>query len=153
MGYTAEVEDQPDLTIPEDTIVPARLDEIKIHEFTWTDYKDKDNPGKPMQKTSQVFNWWFEVTGGEYKGRRVKGQTDLRLSNHPRNKFRMWAEALLGRDLPVGMKIDTDDLVGLACELSIKHKADKKDASKKYEEIDEVMPLDGGAGWSQEPPF
>ena len=150
MGYTLEVEDQPDLTIPEDTIVRARLDEIKLHEFDWVDRKK--NP--PENKHSQILQFWFEVTDGEYKGRRIKGETDFRVSNHPRNKFRLWAEALLQRELPVGMKIDTDDLTGLSADVSVRHRPDKRDPSKKFEEVDEVIPINGGSGWgTTDPPF
>jgi hypothetical protein len=149
MGIQLTVEDQPDLTIPEDTIVRARLDEIKVRGFDWVDRKVTP----PQQKHSEVLEWWFEVTEGEYKSRKVKGQTDVRVSNHPRNKFRVWAEALLQRTLPVGTAIDTDDVVGLIADLNIRHRPDKKDASKIYEEVDEVMPINGGAGWSDEPPF
>lgn len=147
MGFTLEVEDQPDLTIPEDTIVRARLKEIKLREFDWTDRQTNE------QKHGKALEWWFDVLDDRFPNRSVKGQTDFRVSNHPRNKFRMWAEAILGRELPVGMKIDTDDLTGMVCEISIRHRSDKKDPSKKYEEVDEVMPADGGAGFSDEPPF
>lgn len=154
MGLQFTVEDAPDLTIPEDTIVRARLSEIKLHSFTWTDYKDKDQPGVPVQKEGTVLQWWWEVTANnEYKGRRVKGETDAKITNHPRNKFRAWAETLLGRELPAGIAIDVDDIVGLSADISIGHKADKKDPSKKYEYVDEVIPITGGFSVADEPPF
>jgi hypothetical protein len=86
-----------------------------------------------------------------YIGRRVKGSIDARLSNHPKNQFRMWAEAMLDRQIPVGMVIDTDDLVGLSAEIVIGHRPDKKDPNKVWEEVAGVIPLSGAQ--SSEPPF
>jgi len=154
MGYEFECEDQPDLTIPEDTILKARLTEIKLREFEWTDTKATP----PEKKKGQALEWWWEITDeqrgdGKYKGRKVKGQTDAKLSNHTRNKFRPWAEALLDREIPPGMRINTDDLVGLNAEISIGHRKDKKDPSKVYEQVDEVIPLVGSGAYDDSPPF
>lgn len=146
MGLTFVTEDAPDLTLPEDKIFRAQLKEMKLHTFTWTDYK----VSPPEQKEGRTLQWWWEVqTNDEYNGRKVKGECDPKLSNHPRNRFRMWAESLLQREIPVGMPIDTDDLVGLTADITIRHRPDKKDPTKKYEEVDEVMPVAGDDG----PPF
>ena len=154
MGLEFEVEDQPDLTIPEDTICRAKLVDLKKHTFDWTDYKDKERPGQPVKKVGETLQWWFEVTEGQHKERRVKLETRCKITNHPRDKFRLTAETLLGRELPYGTRINTDDLVGLSADISVKHRADKKDPSKFYEEVDEVMPIthafDVGQG---QPPF
>lgn len=154
MGLTFEMTDAPDLTLPEDKIFRAQLVDMKLHEFSWTDYKDKDRPGQPVQKTGRTLQWWWEVkSGDEYNGRKVKGECNPDLSNHPRNRFRPWAEALLNREIPLGMKVDSDDLVGLSADITIRHRPDKKDPAKKYEEVDEVMPIASGVGLSDEPPF
>lgn len=148
MGLQFTVEDAPDLTLPEDKIFRAKLLEIKEKTFTWTD--TKVNP--PEERVSTVLQWWWEVrSSDEYSGRKVKGECDAKISNHPRNRFRQWAEALLQRELPVGMGIDVDDLVGLVADITVRHKPDKKDPSKKFEEVDEVMPVT--ATWNDEPPF
>lgn len=153
MGLQFTVVDAPDLTLPEDKIFRARLVEMKVHTFMWTDHK----VSPPEQKEGEVLQWWWEVQSqDEYNGRRVKGETDAKISNHPRNRFRLWGESLLGRELPMGMNLDTDDLVGLAADITIRHKPDKKDPAKKYEEVDEVMPATGGQqndGWNSPPPF
>lgn len=156
MGLQFVVEDAPDLTLPENKIFRAQLKEIKLHTFTWTDYRDPAAPGQPVQKEGSVLQWWWEVQSGDaYSGRKVKGETDPKISTHPRNKFRGWAETLLGRELPPGLTVDVDDLVGLSADITVKHVADKKDPSRKYEEIDDVIAIggDGGTGWGQEPPF
>lgn len=152
MGLQFVVEDAPDLTLPEDKIFRAQLVEIKEHSFTWTDRKE--NP--PVERTATTLQWWWQVkSSDEYNGRKVKGECDPKLSNHPRNRFRMWAEALLQRELPLGMQIDSDDLVGLTADITVRHRPDKKDPSKKYEEVDEVMPVTStSGGWgTDEPPF
>lgn len=153
MGLEFEVEDQPDLTIPEDTICRAKLVDLKLHRFDWTDYKDKDSPGVPVKKTGETLQWWFEVTAGDHTGRKVKLETRAKITNHPRDRFRLTAETLLGRELPYGTKINTDDLLSLSADISIRHRPDKKDPSKKYEEVDEVMPITSGFDLDSAPPF
>lgn len=149
MGFTTTVEDAPaPELIPEDTIVQARLLDITDKTINWTDKNTKE------AKSALFLNWKWEITGaGEYQGKWVYGSCDARLSNHPSNKFRNWSESLLGRQLGVGDPFDTDELIGLSAEISIKHRADKKDPEKKYAEVDEVIPLDGGFQLSDEPPF
>lgn len=146
MGYTAEVEDEKVDIIPEDTIVRAQLLEIAPKEISWTD-KQTHEP-----KSTTILEWKWEVVTGEFKGKWVRGSCDAKLSSHPGNRFRNWSESLLGRQLPVGTAFDTDDLIGLQADISIRHRADKKDPAKKYVEVDEVIPLGGGFDL-EEPPF
>ena len=147
VGEILECIDEPDRTIPEDVVIRARVDEIKKRTFTWMD--GKSDP--PVEKETTVREWWFEVTDGEHKGRRVKGQTDVQLGNGSRNKLRQWIEAILDRDIAVGARLDIDDLVGLPVDITIRHKADKKDPSKKYEEVDGVIGVSASDGWGQVP--
>lgn len=148
-----ETEDEPDLTLPEDSIHRARLEEIKLRTFSWTDHKAKP----PVLKESTSLEWWWTITGTrlgeEYLGRKVKGECNPKLSNRGDNRFRVWAEALLNRDIPVGMKIDTDDLVGLEAEIVIGHRPDKKDPNKTWEFVSDVAPSMGGSSNTSEPPF
>lgn len=148
MGLTFTVEDAPDLTIPEDTILRARLNDISDKTLNWKDRKTGED------KSSVILEWAWEVVGeGEYKGRTVKGTCDAKISNHPNNKFRVWAESLLGRELPMGMGVDTDDLIGLVADISVGHRPDRKDPAKKWEFVDEVIPVSGGFTVDSEPPF
>lgn len=147
MGLTFVTEDQPDLTLPEDSVHTARLLEIKPRTINWTNADGA--------QTRDVLEWWWEITKSsddQYVGRRVKGECAAKISNHPNNRFHAWAETLLGRQIPVGMGIDTDDLIGLQAEISIGHRQDKKDSNKVWEYVDEVMPVDGGFDLN-EPPF
>lgn len=144
------VEDAPDLTIPEDTIVRARLQEVKEKTIEWKDKKT----GEPKEAT--LLEWWWEVIDervgeGMYQGRKIKGECDARLTNHERNKFRNWSEAILGRELGVGMGVDPEeDLVGLVAEISISHRKYMKNKEERIaEEVDEVMSITA----SDEVPF
>ncbi len=143
-------EDEPDLTLPEDSIHRARLEEIKLRTFTWTDYKAKP----PEEKEGKTLEWWWEITstrlGPEYVGRKVKAECNPKLSNKGDNRFRNWAEALLDRQIPVGMAIDTDDLVGLEADIVIGHRKDRKDPNRTWEFVSDVAPTEGG---QMEPPF
>lgn len=152
------VADEPDKTVPEETIHKAKLVDLSIREFKWTDTKDKDRPGVPIEKTAQEMIWWFEITEGDFANRRIRGQTRPSpdgnwLTNSARNRTRQWAETLLGRELGVGARLNRSDLLGCACEISVKHVKDKKDASKIYEEIDEILPASGSFDFNSEPPF
>jgi hypothetical protein len=148
MGMQFTTEDQPDLTLPEDTFFRAQLVEIKPKEIEWTDRKTNEH------KTKTLLEWWWEVkSDDQYNGRKIKGECEARLTNHPNNRFHNWSEALLQREIPAGMGIDTDDLVGLMAEITVRWEPDKKDPSKKYERLDEVTPVTAGFAMSDEPPF
>ncbi len=144
-------EDEPDLTLPDESIHRARLEELKLIDYGWT---DKDT-GKREER--QKLQWWWKITdtklGEEYIGRRVKGECFPKLSNRGTNKFRMWAEALLNREVPVGMTIDTEDLLGLEAEIVIGLRADTKDPAKMWENVTDVIPVHGGFTANQPPPF
>jgi hypothetical protein len=142
------VEDEPDLTLAEDSIHRARLEELKFREFDWTDRDGKVQSG-------QTLEWWWKITrtsaGDEYVGRRVKAECNPKMSNREGNRLRIWSEALLNRELPVGMSIDTDDLVGLEAEIVIGLRQDKKDPKKKWEFVSDVISVNGS--FDAEPPF
>lgn len=151
MGLKFEVEEEKDLTLPADSIHRARLMEIKERTFEYTDRNDG------TRKTASNLEWWWEITrpgtglGEEFIGRRVKGECRPKITNRPGNRLREWSEALLDREIPVGMLIDTDDLIGLEAEIVIGHRQDKKDAAKVWEEVVGVLPAVGDS--SQQPPF
>lgn len=147
MGMQFTTEDEPDLTLPEDTIFPARLIEIKPKLIEWRDKQTNE------AKSKNMLEWWFEITSSnQYRGRKVKAECEAKLSNHPSNRFRAWSQVLLDREIPVGMGIDTDDLTGLSCELTIRHEKAKNDPSKIFERVDEILPA-SSSGFSDEPPF
>lgn len=145
------VEDQKDLSIPEGKIVRAVLQEIKEKEISWI---IKSGPDVGKTKTATLLEWWWEVQGPEYtkedgNQRRVKGESDARITNYAGNKFGVWATALLQREVVVGMPVDTDDLTGITADITVKHRPDKRDPSRTFEEVDEVIAVES----FDEPPF
>lgn len=148
-SYT--VEDQKDLSIPEGMIVRATLQEIVEKQISWV-AKSGPDQGKTITKT--LLAWWWEVQGERFTKddgtqRRVKGECEARITNHPNNKFAAWASALLNRSIGVGTPIDTDDLVGISADITVLHRKDKNDPSKVYEEVDSVIAVET----FDEPPF
>lgn len=143
-----QVEDEPDRTIPEDTIVRARLEEVKEETIPFT-YKRGEKKGQKGEFTK--LTWWWLVTDKEageglYEGRKIKGECDAKLTNHPGNKFRNWSEAILGRELEVGQGVDPEeDLQGLVADISIKHRKYESGGEERIaEEVDEVISAGGG---------
>ena len=133
-------EEWVDKTIPEDTLVRARLESISLHKFMY------------QGEEKQTLEWWWEVLGPDpYTGRKLKGKCKPEMNESPRNRLRKWAEALLQREIPVGGKMSIQDLVGLQAQVSVVHKPDKNDPTMKWEEIDEVIPVSQFN--DDEPPF
>lgn len=147
MGLQFTVEDSPDLTIPEDYPVRAKLVDLKLREFSWTDKKTNE------AKDGSKLEWWFEVTAeGAYNGRKIRGETSTKMNNREQNRARTWAETLLGRELGVGASLDADDLLGLSCDITVRHEPDRKNPEIKWERIDEILPVTAGFDLNN-PPF
>lgn len=129
------VEDEPDRTIPEDTIVRGKLVQLEDKPIKW---KDKQT-GEDREAT--ITEWWWEIQSPEdYENRKVKGSCNAKVTNHPSNRWRLWAEALLGRELDANMTLDDDDLIGLVADLTVSHRP-SKDGERVFEEVDEVIPV------------
>jgi hypothetical protein len=125
------VKEAKDLTIPVDTILRARLIEIKENEYIYDG------------QTIKNYQWWFEVTtDGPYRGRKVRGVTDREMTIDPRNKLHSWSEAVGRQAVPLGKNFDIDELIGCQADITVGHRLDSKDPAKKYEYIDEVIPID-----------
>lgn len=158
MGYVSEVEQyDPNSVvrdeIPAGTIATATLEGITTQDIAWNDKNQKEEDGSPVRRTATLLKWVFRITEGDYEGKSIRGTCDSVLSTHPKNKYRNWAETLLGRTLPVNGRLDTDDLIGLSAKVVVIHKADKKVEGKYYVEVDELLPASGGFSFDDEPPF
>lgn len=137
-----EVKEWSDEVLPPDSIVTGKLEEVKIETVEYT-----DKHGNPDSFDKAV--WWWKITNdhrdGEFNGRKVKGECNPEISTHPNNKMRNWIEALLGRSLDAGMRISTDDLVGLTADISIiNREAVVKGEDRIFMEVDEVMEASRG---------
>lgn len=136
--------------IPTDTLLRAKLTALDVATVPYTD----KNTGEA--KTFQKLNWKFEITqDGDYFGKTVNAETSAYLSDHPENQFRNWAEALLQRPLDLGNVLNESDLLGLSALITVHYVPDRKDPSKKWRRVDQVIALQpslGGGGFT-EPPF
>jgi hypothetical protein len=151
MGLQLTVEEDEDRTIPEDTILRGKLIEIEPREIAWNDKRTGE------RKTAALLEFWWEVQETEsvdprFVGRRVKGSTNAKAT--PNSPLIKWAEALLGRSVGVGMKLDTDDLIGLSADIVISHRNGKD--GRIFEQVGEVLNPDAdpwGASQDSTPPF
>ena len=131
--------------LPAETPLSAQLTAVVEREIPYTDKKT----GKPA--TFVKWEWEFGITEGEYAGLSAWGDTEDRLTNHPDNKVRQWAETLRGREFDMGEGLDTDDLLGLPCTIVVDNTTyTKKDGTDSYLcPVVDVFPADQGV----EPPF
>ena len=69
----------------------------------------------------------------------------------------MWGEALLGRAIDLDMEFDTDDFIGLSCQLKVQHESyEKNGETRVVPKVAQLFPLGVGAGntiGAGEPPF
>lgn len=142
MGRTFTAQEPKFKNIPEETIVRGKLMEIKEDHRSGTSTRT----GKPYDFKKLI--WWFEVQSDDYlkddgTKRRIKGETSN--SFEVGSLFHQWAETLLGRDIPIGLGVDLEDLIGLPADITIRHEADRKDPAKKWERVDMVMPADASS--------
>jgi hypothetical protein len=146
MAFTVEhAEPTPD--IPTNTLLRAKLISLEVATVPYKDRKTGED------KSFQKLNWVFEITQqGDYHGMTVRAETSAYLSDHPENKFRLWAEALMQRPLDLGNVLSETDLIGLSALITVKYEADRKDAEKKWRRVEDVIALEGEALFDQ-PPF
>jgi hypothetical protein len=132
MGYKSTVEEGVDRTIPEGTILRARLISVEYKTFSWKDAKGEVRNGENL-------TWKFTITEqGDWATWSIVGDTRCKMTNMRGDKFREWSEALLCRSLEIGESVDVDDLAGLPCEVLIEHQVDKK--GNRWNRVGTVLP-------------
>jgi hypothetical protein len=90
--------------IPEDTLIPLKLESVTLVEVPFT-YKKGTKMGQGG--TFVEWEWEFAVTGGEYAGLEIRGNSEPRVTSADMTSgslklARPWVEALLGRALELG---------------------------------------------------
>jgi len=93
-------------------------------------YKSKDD-GSDVYRVE----WEFQITGeGEYKSRKIKGETSKAFVKHPDCKLFMWVQSTFGKELPSGFQFNTETLVGVACRIHVECKqgGEKRDKPGEY---------------------
>jgi len=143
----ATVEEPEFVLLPEDTLLRCRLNAVNPKEVP---YRDK-NTGE--QKTFTKWEWEFQVIEGEFAEKKIWGETNDKLTTHPDNKPRNWAEAILGQELDLGMEFDTDDIVGLIADVTVyHHHYTKNGEDRTIAKIQDVLPA-GKLSSAADPPF
>ena len=136
--------------IPEDTLVPLKLESVTHVEVPFT-YKKGAKIGQPGIFVK--WEWEFAIPEGEYAGLTVRGNTEPRITSGDQSSgdlqmARPWVEALLGRELDLGEEVDTDDLIGLPGQGTVRHlePRPKKEGGGFWfnTELDELFPAGMG---------
>jgi hypothetical protein len=139
---------QAAVIIPTDTLLGARLKELEHKIIPYTDRKTGE------EKTFGKLNWVFEIAEqGELSGKTVRAETSDRLDNHPNNRFRAFAEALLQREIELGVALSESDLIGLPCLITTHYEDDRSDKTKQWQRVNQVYPVDPASAGLFEPPF
>lgn len=160
----AVMQEESEYPVPAGVPLPAVLQSVKVRTIEF--FKKDQYGNKTSEKDSfDKWVWEFKITDGDYAGIKVYGETEDRLSTRADNLVRIWAEQLLGQEIPVGEGLDTDaQLVGLSCIVECRHDdpREKRDGTMFYPcPVSDVFPASGdyqsaslaGGGWSDEPPF
>ena len=136
--------------IPEDTLIPLRLDSVTLVEIPFV---VKKGARMGQEGIFTKWEWEFYVLQGEYAGLTVRGNSEPQFTaadvqGGSLSLARPWAEALLGRAIELGEEVDTDDLIGLPAQGTVRHlePRPKKDGEGFWfnVEIDELFPAGMG---------
>lgn len=102
-----------------------------------------DDEGNPVKK----WEFKFKISSDdEHDGRFLWGETPARVTNHPDNKFRNWAEAVTGERKPALYKINTDDLVDRDCMIVVGKDVKERNGQEKIRNfVREVHPTKDAA--------
>jgi hypothetical protein len=104
-----ELEESTWEPIPDDTVLNAEITEIKE---TTKNFGDGDVP-------RVEFKFIVREAGSDFDARKLWGDTPKTFTTDPRCRLRVWAQEILGQQLPEKFKLDTDQLVGLMCRIVV----------------------------------
>ena len=150
---------QDEYPLPADVLLPAILVEVeeRTYDFVYKAHHKRVQSGAVKvgdEGKVEKWVWKFAITEGDYGGLHAWGETEAFLSTHPDNKVRQWAEALRGAEFDPGEGLDTDDLLGLPCVITVRHDEPrpKRDGSGNFYPcpVDSVFPASDVA---ELPPF
>ena len=121
----ATMQHENEFKLPKDTPLPARLFSVEEKSY------DYQRDGQTRTFTKWV--WEFSITDGDYAGLHAYGETEPKLTSHPDNKVRQWAETLRGAPFELGEGLQTDDLLDLPCVVIVANeKQPKKGAVNEF---------------------
>lgn len=126
------VEEQKEYAVlPADSILLLKVDELTEKEVNgangpWTKLEIKFKVlGIQATGDGSPVDGYEDMIAGP-----IWGSVPLRLTEHPENKLRLWAEAILGIEMGLGFELDTDVFVGRECR-GITSQYDKRNVDPK----------------------
>jgi hypothetical protein len=134
---SSTMREESEYRLPAHTPFPAMLEAVEEKEIPYTDRVTGE------KRTFTKWEWVFQIVEGEYAGLSAYGDTEGKLTTHPDNLVRQWAEVLRDAPFGIGEGLNTDDLLGLPCVISVRHDPPrpKKDGGKFYPcPVDQVFP-------------
>lgn len=139
MGMTYELEESDFAGYAEDGArFTAKVTSIKLQEKPYT-----DDDGNKVKKL--VFKFTVVDPDEPFDEAVFYGETSTRYNTHPKCKLYVWSCAILGRELPPGYKLDTDDLLDEFCEIEVKYETykDKEGVDQEKNSVRLVHPAGG----------
>jgi hypothetical protein len=130
-----KAEDRPEwVNLPDQSLVAAKLVGFEETEFQ---YRDKETN---QEETAERYTWFFEVTeGGQFNGRRLRGQTSRLFTIHENCKAMNWAIALVGRNIEDGENINPEDLFGSPCRV-VTEQSSEDSQGRVWDNVVDVLP-------------
>lgn len=120
--------------IPDGSLINAKFIGFEETTIKWND----KTTGEAM--SSDRWTWHFEVTEqGQFQGRRLRGQTSQNFSVHENCRAYQWMNAIVGREIAEGEKLDPEDQYGAPCRIVTEQSApDKQD--RIWDNVVDVLP-------------
>lgn len=126
---TGQMTEESRWKLPEDVLFPARLMKVDERRIDYTIKEGHERAGE--RDFFFKWEWEFEITDGEYTGLKAWGSTEAKITTE--NNVRQWSEALLRKQFELGEGINTDDMLGLPCVITVKNETyPKKDGTTGY---------------------
>lgn len=147
----ATVREESEYRLPAAQLFTGRLDLVKerVNEFVYKEHHKAVQDGRQRAGDKgeiREWRWEFAITEGEFEGQKAYLDTRPQITSRADDKVRQIAETLLGRTVEIGEEFDTDLIVGLPCQFTVRHDdpVSKKDGTSFYAcPVDDVFPVTG----------
>lgn len=134
MGLILELEESDFAGfIADGTIYTAKVVNVGLRER-----KARNEGEDPTKRIEFKFKL---ISDDSHDGQDIWGSTSTKFVDHPKCKLKGWSEAILGRNLPVRYKLDTDDLLDRECRVVVSYRTwQQGDETRERNEISDVIP-------------
>lgn len=143
---TAEVQEE-NLTFPAESIL-----ELKILESEIKTQSGKNGDWEKVECKFKILGIQAIGDGGNpndydnWIGKEIWGSVPFKLTNHPENRLRLWAEAIFRQEIGIGFELDTDLFVNRQVR-GVTGTWTKKVGGQEYlrHQVDALLPFAGGS--------